>query len=318
MLTYIGRKSFRLIGVIIAVSVMTFLIVSLLPGDVVYAIAGQDATPEEIEQIREELGLNDAFVVRYLKWVLAALAGDFGHSIRTWEPVMDAILSRLPVTVELLILAQLVATLIAVPVGTFSAYRAGQLSDRVITTVAFGFISVPSFVFALVLILIFSLHLQILPATTYVPITEDVFRNLHAMVLPVLSIAIGESVGLMRVLRSDMIGVLQEDYIAMARAKGLPNWHILFKHALRPSSFTLITLLGLQIGALIGGALIVETIFALPGLGRLLVENIYARDYMVIQGCILFISVGYVLINFGVDILYGVLDPRIRVEGAHG
>ena len=176
----------------------------------------------------------------------------------------------------------------------------------------------PNFVFALLLIFFFSLRLGILPATGYVPLSEDVWGNLRAMVLPVLAIAIGEWVGLMRVLRSDMIGVLQEDYIAMARAKGLPNWHILFKHALRPSSFTMITLLGLQIGALIGGALIVETIFALPGLGRLLVENIYARDYMVIQGCILFISVGYVLINFVVDILYGVLDPRIRVEAAHG
>jgi peptide/nickel transport system permease protein len=318
MLTYIGRKSFRLVGVVIAVSILTFLIVSLLPGDVVYAIAGQDATPEDIEKIRQELGLNDSFILRYFKWAIAALAGDFGHSIRTWEPVMDAILSRLPVTVELLVLAQILATVCAVPVGVYSAYRAGTASDKGITIFAFGLISVPNFVFALILIYVFAIQFGVLPATGFVPLSESVGRNLAAMVLPVLAIALGEWVGLMRVLRSDMIGVLQEDYIAMARAKGLPNWHILFKHALRPSSFTLITILGLQIGALIGGALIVETIFALPGLGRLLVENIYARDYMMIQGCILFISVGYVVINFIVDLLYGVLDPRIRVEGAHG
>ncbi len=318
MLTYLARKSFRLVGVVIAVSVLTFLIVGMLPGDVAYAIAGQDATPEDIERIRQELGLNDPFILRYFKWALAALAGDFGHSIRTWEPVMEAILSRLPVTVELLVLAQILATVCALPVGIFSAYRAGSMTDRAITTFAFGLISIPNFVSALILIYLFALQFDILPATGYVPFSEDILKNLQAMVLPVLAIAIGEWVGLMRVLRSDMIGVLQEDYIAMARAKGLPNWHILFKHALRPSSFTLITLLGLQIGALIGGALIVETIFALPGLGRLLVENIYARDYMVIQGCILFISVGYVVINFIVDLLYGVLDPRIRVESAHG
>ena len=318
MLTYIGRKSFRLIGVVIAVSVMTFLMVSLLPGDVAYAIVGQDANPQEIERIRNELGLNDPFVVRYFDWVFAVIQGDFGRSLRTWEPVLVAILSRLPVTLELLILTQIMALFLAVPIGVFSAYRAGSVIDRTITIVAFGLISIPNFVFALLLIFFFSLRLGILPATSYVPLGESIWGNLRSLILPSLAIALAEWVGLMRVLRSDMIGVLQEDYILLARAKGLPTSHILFKHALRPSSFTLITLLGLQIGGLIGGALIVETIFALPGVGRLLVENIYARDYMVIQGCILFISVGYVVINFIVDILYGVLDPRIRVEGSRG
>ena len=318
MLTYIGRKSFRLIGVVIAVSVITFLMVSLLPGDVAYAIVGQDASPQAIEQVRNELGLNDPFVVRYFDWIFAVIQGDFGRSLRTWEPVMEAILSRLPVTLELLIMTQILALFLAIPIGVFSAYRAGSLTDRTITTVAFGLISIPNFVFALLLIFFFSLRLEILPATSYVPLGESIWGNLRSLILPSLAIALAEWVGLMRVLRSDMIGVLQEDYILLARAKGLPTSHILFKHALRPSSFTLITLLGLQIGGLIGGALIVETIFALPGIGRLLVENIYARDYMMIQGCILFIAVGYVVINFIVDILYGVLDPRIRVEGIRG
>lgn len=318
MWTYIGRKSFRLIGVVFAVSVMTFLIVSLLPGDVAYAIAGQDASPAEIEQIREELGLNDPFLLRYYEWVTAAIQGDFGRSLRTWEPVLEAILVRLPVTLELLILTQIIALTLAVPIGVFSAYRAGGLADRAITIIAFGLISIPNFVFALLLIFFFSLRLGWLPATSYLPLSESIWGNLRSMILPSLALALAEWVGLMRVLRSDMIGVLQEDYILLARAKGLPTAHILFKHALRPASFTLITLLGLQIGALIGGALIIEIVFALPGIGRLLIENIFARDYMMIQGSILFISVGYVAINFTVDILYGVLDPRIRMAGAGG
>ena len=156
MLTYIGRKSFRLIGVVIAVSVMTFLMVSLLPGDVAYAIVGQDANPQEIERIRNELGLNDPFVVRYFDWVFAVIQGDFGRSLRTWEPVLVAILSRLPVTLELLILTQIMALFLAVPIGVFSAYRAGSVIDRTITIVAFGLISIPNFVFALLLIFFFS------------------------------------------------------------------------------------------------------------------------------------------------------------------
>jgi peptide/nickel transport system permease protein len=248
----------------------------------------------------------------------AALRGDLGYSIRTREGVVEAIIARLPVTLELVILSQLITVVLAVPLGVLSAFRNGRLIDRVIGSSAFAMISIPNFVFALLLIFFFSLRLGWFPATGYVPISEDFWGNLHAMILPALSLALVEWVALMRVLRSDMISVLQEDYIAMARAKGLPTGHILFRHALRPASFTLITILGLQIGTVLGGSLIIEQIFALPGLGRLLVSNIYARDFMMVQGCILFIAVVYVLINFAVDLLYSVLDPRIRVEGGRG
>lgn len=312
------RKVVRLVIVVLAVAALTFMMVSLLPGDIVYAIVGQDASPQEIEELREELGLNKPYLVRFAEWLGAAMQGDLGYSIRTREGVLDAIFNRFPVTLELVILSQLITVILAVPLGMLSAYRNGKLLDRIIGSTAFAMISVPNFVFALLLIFFFSLHLGWFPATGYVPITEDFWGNLHSMILPALSLALVEWVGLMRVLRSDMISVLQEDYIAMARAKGLPNSHILFRHALRPASFTLITLLGLQIGTVLGGSLITETIFALPGLGRLLVENIYARDFMMVQGCILFIAVIYVLINFVVDMLYSVLDPRIRAEGASG
>ena len=313
---FIGRKVLRLIAVVIAVSALTFLMVNILPGDVAYDIAGMNATPEDIEAIREDLGLNEHVLVRYVKWAGAALSGDFGKSFRTSEPVMEAILSRLPVTVELMIIAQVLALLIALPVGVFCAHRAQSGSDRAITVGAFAMISLPPFALAIILILIFALYLDLLPATGFTPFSEGVWANLRGFILPALSIALVEWAGLMRILRSDMIATLQDDFILMARSKGLPTWLILLRHAFRPSLFTLITVLGLQIGNLIGGAVIIETIFALPGVGRLLVESIFARDFILVQGCILFIAIAFVVINFAVDLMYSVLDPRIRVEGA--
>ncbi len=312
------RKLGRLIGVVFAVSVLTFMMVSLLPGDVAYAIAGQDATLEEIERIRDQLGLNDPLLIRYFEWIIACLQGDFGESIRTTEPVLDAIIVRLPVTIELMIMSQVMAILLAIPLGLYSAYRAGSVGDKSITTIGFAFVSVPNFVFGLVLIYIFALSLDLLPATDYTRIQDDLWLNLRSMLLPSLAIASAEWVVLMRVLRSDMIGVLREDYIAMARSKGMSPTYILFRHALRPASFTLLTILGLQVANVMSGALVIETLFALPGLGRLLVENIFARDFMMVQGCVLFIAVFYTVINFTVDMLYAVVDPRVRMERRHG
>jgi len=312
------KKLGRLIGVVFAVSVLTFLMVSLLPGDVAYAIAGQDATLEQINIIREEMGLNQPFIIRYLEWAGNCLVGDFGQSIRTTEPVLDAIFARLPVTIELMILSQVMAVMLAIPLGLYSAYRAGGTGDKTITTVGFAFVSVPNFVFGLVLIYIFALKLEILPATDYTRIQDDLWGNIRSMILPSLAIASAEWVVLMRVLRSDMVGVLKEDYIAMARSKGMSPTYVLFRHALRPASFTLLTILGLQVANVMSGALVIETLFALPGLGRLLVENIFARDFNMVQGCVLFIAVFYTVVNFTVDMLYAVVDPRVRMERRHG
>jgi peptide/nickel transport system permease protein len=190
--------------------------------------------------------------------------------------------------------------------------------DRVVSGIGFATLSIPSFVMALLAIYFFSIQLHWLPATGYTPISEGLIANLKSFVLPGLSIALIEWVVLMRVLRSDMITTLRQNFILMARAKGLPPWRVLLQHALRPSSFTLITVLGIQIGRYLGEAVIVETIFALPGIGRLLVSAIYARDYLMVQGCILLITIGYVAINSAVDIFYGLLDPRVRSEGSHG
>lgn len=309
-------KSLRLCVVLLLVTVLTFLLVNILPGDIAYDIVGQDPSEGEIEAIREELGLNKPVLQRYGIWLAGIFQGDWGASYRTGEPVLEAILSRFPVSFQLMLMAQVFAMMLAVPLGVLSAYRANRTADRVVGVLAFGSVSVPAFSVAILLILLFSLYLGWLPATGYVPITQDFWGNMAAMVLPALSFALAEWTILMRTLRAEMIGVLQEDYIAMARAKGMGDLRILFAHALRPSSFALITLLGLQVGNLIGGSIIIESIFGIPGVGRLLINAIYARDFIMIQGCVTFIAVAYVLVNFTVDLSYSFLDPRVRAR--HG
>ncbi len=318
LLRRLGGKAPRLICVLFAATALTFLMVNLLPGDVAYEIGGQEASPEDIEAIREELGLNQNIFLRYFLWLADVARGDFGKSFRTQEPVLDAIVSRLPVTIELMIFAQFIALMMAIPVGILSAYKTRSIMDRLFGAAAFGMLSIPVFVMSLLLIFIFALKLQWLPATGYTPLSEGIWDNARSFILPGLSVALVEWVSLMRVLRSDMIATLQQDFILMAKAKGLPTWSILIRHALRPSSLTLITILGMQIGSLIGGAVIVEKIFALPGIGRLLVTSIFARDFLMVQGCILMVAVGYVIVNFFVDVAYSILDPRIRTESANG
>lgn len=313
---YIGNKAIRLVFIILAVSALTFLMVDLMPGDAAFGLAGHSAVSEDVEALRKELGLDRPIAVRYLEWGGRALTGDLGESYRTGEKVLDAILARLPVTVELMVLAQALALLLAVPVSMVSAYRAGRLFDRVASAIAFSFMALPVFVLSILLIFIFAIRLHWLPATGYTPLSSGLLANLSSFTLPAMSIALVEWVPLMRVLRSDMVGVLKEDYILMARSKGLPVRHVLLRHALRPSSFTLVTILGIQIGHLIGGAVIVETIFALPGMGRLLIGAIFSQDAIMVQGCVLFITVGYVTVNFLVDLLYTLLDPRVRKEDA--
>jgi peptide/nickel transport system permease protein len=310
----IGKKIGRCILVMLAVSALTFLMVNLLPGDVAYLVGGEDATAADVESIRKDLGLDRSLTIRYLVWLGQALQGDLGVSYLTHEPVWDAIFARLPVTLELLLISQSLALLMALPAGIASAYRPKSTLDRFVSGIGFATLSIPSFVMALLSIYLFSIQLKWLPATGYVPLSQNIGANLKSFVLPAATIAMIEWVVLMRVLRSDMITTLQQNFILMAKAKGLPPWRILMQHALRPSSFTLITVFGIQIGRHLGEAVIVETIFALPGIGRLLVNGIYSRDYVMVQGCILIITIGYVGINSVVDILYTLLDPRIHLE----
>jgi peptide/nickel transport system permease protein len=312
VLGFVARRLLHLLPVLLAVSLLTFLIASLLPGDLAYVVLGDQATPEKVEALRHDMGLDQPIWWRYLGWLGHVLEGDFGRSFRTGQTVLEAVAERLPVSFELMILAELMGLAIGIPLAIACAARSGGAFDRFVTGTAFGMLSVPTFLSAILLIYLFAVELRWLPATGYVPLTEDPAGNLRFFVLPALTLALAEWPGIMRVLRSDMIATLQEDYIALAKAKGLKPSRILFVHALKPSSLTLVTVTGINIGRLIGGTLIVETIFALPGIGRLLVGAIYTRDLIILQGVVLLVAAGFVVMNFVVDMLYAILDPRIR------
>ena len=307
------RKLPALFGTLIAVSFLTFLLTSLLPGDPAIQILGpESATPEAVAKVHADLHLDEPLPVRYVRWLGDAATGDLGRSYRTGQEVRDAIVERLPVTLEVGGLAIGMALLGAVPLGMLSAYRAGGPVDRTVTGASFGLLAVPNFMMAILLILVFAETLGLLPATGWVRPTENLGQNLESAMLPALSIAIGDLAVYTRLLRSDMIAILQDDYIALARAKGMPTPWILLRHALRPSSFSLLTVVGLNVGAIMSGAVIVETLFALPGVGRLLFDSILQRDLVMVQGIALVVAVSYVAVNFTVDLLYSYLDPRIR------
>jgi peptide/nickel transport system permease protein len=303
-----------MVATLLVVSFLTFLLTTLLKGDPALMILGPEGAqdPEAVAAVREDLRLDNPLPTRYVAWLGDAVTGDLGRSYRTGQSVTEAIGERLPVTLEIGVLAIAIALAAAIPLGTLSAFRAGGAADRAITGTSFGLLAVPSFMMAILLIWILAEVLGWLPATGWVRLTDDPVENLRTAIMPALALAIGEAAVYTRLLRADMITTLQQDSITMARAKGIPTRRILFRHALRPSSFSLMTVVGLQVGAIIGGAVIVEQLFALPGIGRLLVDSILQRDLIMVQGVALVIAISFVVINFIVDLLYTVLDPRIR------
>jgi peptide/nickel transport system permease protein len=308
---FLRRKLLHLIPILLIVSFVTFALLNLLPGDISLQLLGNDASPEAIARIRQELQLDDPLVVRYGRWAARAVSGDLGRSHITGEPVMAALARSLPVSLELMALSLLISLTLAVPAGLLAAYRMGEPIDTALSALAALLLSAPSFMLGLVLMFVFALTLQWLPTVGYVPLSDSVVGNLRTFAIPSVTLALVEWPGFMRILRSDAIATLQQDYVLFAKAKGLRNPVILFRHVLKPSSFTLITAAGLTVAALIGGALVVETIFALPGVGRLLVDAINGRDLMMVQGAVSLVAVGFVLVNFAVDMLYSALDPRV-------
>lgn len=309
----IGARLTHLLLVLVAVTFLSFVVVDLLPGDAAVVVAGDNATPDQVQQVREQLQLDRPLVVRYVDWLGGVVTGDLGQSFRTGQPVADALAERIPVSLELTIIAQVLALLVAVPLAIYSAYRPGRLLDRASMTAGFGGAAMPQFVLGMVLIVLFAGGFSsILPATGFTPFFDDPVANLRSIVLPCLTLMVAEAAVYRQLLRSDMISTLQEDFILMARSKGLSPRTILLRHALRPSSFSLITLSGLNIGRLLGGTVIVETLFAIPGLGQLIVQAVFNRDYMLLQGALLFVAVAYVVINMLIDLLYLFLDPRVR------
>jgi len=311
---YVVQKVVQLVAVLLLVTFLTFLLLNLLPGGPETAALGVGADEESIAQFREEQHLDDPLLVRYGRWIKDAATFDFGESPVSNSSVGDLLSHRLTPTLQLMLYATVLALAIAIPLGILTAYRADTWLDKGLNTVAFGMLSVPNFILAVLLIYLFAGQglLDWVPSQGYVPFGKSPAKHFERMVLPAFSLAAGQIAVYMRLLRTDMIATLQEDYIGVARAKGMPTRRILLKHALRPSSFSLLTVAAINVGQLIGGTIVIEQIFVINGLGELVVFAIFQRDYLVVQGVIVIVAVGFVVVNFLVDILYAVLDPRIR------
>jgi len=316
MLGFVGRRFLLMIPTIIGISIIIFLMVRLMPGDIVDVLLGGDAvaTEEQKQQVREQLGLTGSYPDQYWRWASGAATGDFGVSYRNTEPVSDILQRAVPITLELMILALLIATLIGVPLGVISAVRRDSVGDYASRVGGLIGISIPSFWLATLLLLFTSRVFGWVPPITYVPFFDDPLTNLSQFILPAISISVFTLAIVMRMVRATMLEVLSQDYVRTARAKGVRHRLVVYRHALRNALIPVVTIIGFEIGILMGGAAIVEIIFGLPGVGYVLLQSIFNRDYPVVQGATLLIAVIFVVANTLVDIVYGWLDPRISHE----
>jgi len=309
---FLAARLAQFVVVLIVVSAVAFLLLNHLPGNPVITLLGPAATPQAVALLTQQLGLDKPAWLRYFIWLGNALHGNLGSSYVNHQPVLTSIQQRLPVTLELLVFSQLIALALAVPLGILSALRPNRIVDKLSSGAAFGLLSAPGFILAELLVYLFAVRFNLFPATGYVHLTENPLENIRSLTLPSLTLGLGSTAVYMRVLRTDMIATLQQDFITMARSKGLPTWWILLRHALRPSTFTLVTVGGLNVGTLIGGAFIIEYIFQVPGIGLLTINSIYARDYLVVTSTTVLVAGGFVLVNLLVDLFYTFLDPRVR------
>ncbi len=309
----------RLVSVLLAVTALSFLLLTFLPGDPTVAILGPAAgDPVAAKQVRSQLDLDRPIPVRYVRWLGRAVRGDLGRSYFQNRPVTTAIAERLPFTFELMGLALLLALAVAIPLGIAAARHPGGLFDRMTGSALFALLALPAFMLGILLIYVFAVRLRWFPATgkaTWFHVGTGVIATPMSILLPIVTLAAGQLAVYARLLRSEMIITLRSDYIRVAKAKGISERRVLLRHALRPSSFSLVTVVGISIGSLLGGAVIVERMFALPGMGQLLVVAIFKRDYPLVQGGVVLISVAFVLANVVADIIYTVLDPRVRAAG---
>jgi peptide/nickel transport system permease protein len=312
---YLLRRALESLVAVWLASIIVFVGVRSLPGDPAIALSGEGRDPAANAAVRVRYGLDQPIPVQYVRWATIALSGDLGTSIRTRNRVTDEIIQRIPVTMELALLAGMVAMAIGIPLGVLAAVRRQSPVDYVAGSVGLLGLSIPTFWLGLVLILVFAIGLGILPASGYVPFSQDPIENLRRMILPAIVLGVGFGAVLLRQLRSAMIGSLGSDYVRTARAKGLTERQVILGHALRNSLITVVTIIGLELGALISGSVVTESIFLIPGFGRLIIEAIQRRDYPVIQGVALVSAVAYITINFIVDALYSILNPRVRVAG---
>jgi peptide/nickel transport system permease protein len=312
---YILRRLVMLVPVLIVVGVVVFGLVHLTPGDPAAVILGDRATPEDITRLRNQLGLNDPLPVQFVRWFGSVLRLDFGQSIFLGEPVTQALLNRVQPTVLLTLYALSIQVLIGIPAGVLAAVRYNTPLDRALTVLAISGSAIPTFFLGILLILIFAVRLRWLPSGGYVPFGEDPAAHFKGMILPAFALGFSAAGLLARLVRSSMLDVLREDYVRTAFAKGLPEQIVIVRHALRNALIPALTVIGISIGALLGGAVVTETVFTIPGMGRLVVQSIARRDYPVIQGAIIAIAMTYVLVNLVVDVLYVYIDPRVRLGG---
>jgi peptide/nickel transport system permease protein len=310
----------------VAISIVTLFLITLIvfsgvrmiPGDPARVMAGTDADEAGLQEIREKYGLNDPIPAQYLRWLRLALRGDLGESIRTREPVVKTVAGKLPITIQLACFALIIAIGIAIPAGIFSAVRRNTVWDLLANAVSLCGVSIPSFWLGIMLILFLSVRLHLLPASGFVPFFQDPLGNLERMLMPAFVLGAALAAVLMRQTRNSMIEVMSANYIRTAYSKGLAEPVVVLRHALRNGLIPIVTILGLQTGALMGGAVVTEQIFVVPGFGRLIVEAVFTRDYPLVQGVVLITASSYVLINLLVDVSYSLLNPRIRVGGPAG
>lgn len=314
MTGYIVKRLFSVIPVLLVVAVVVFSLTFLTPGDPASVILGPDATTQEVNSLREELGLNKPMHEQFLAWMGGLLRGDLGDSYFMKESVWQAFISHLGPTFSLALMAQVIAILIAVPLGIVAAVRRGSITDQSVMGFSLLGISVPSFLLGLFLVLLFAVKLRWLPVAGYRPLSAGLGEHVKYLILPALALGAMQAALIARMTRSAMLDVFHQNYIKTAKSKGLKEKIVIYKHALRNASMPILTVIGQTFGVLVTGAAVIETVFNIPGLGQLIVNSVERRDYAVIQGVVLMISVTYVSLNLVIDLLYGVLDPRIRLS----
>ncbi len=314
MLQYTIRRLFSIIPVLLVVCVIVFLIVHLTPGNPAYLILGEDSSPEAVAQLEEQLGLNKSIVEQFVDWIKNIVTGDLGESVYSSEPVTQVIFDRIGPTFSLMLISMTFTLIIAIPTAIFVVWRRNTVMDPIFTSASLVGASIPEFWFAMLLVLSFGVAIPIFPVAGYVPIAEGTGNWLHHLILPAIILATVEVGLIARMLRDSMLESVNQDYTKTARAKGVRESVVLMKHVFSNALIPTTTVVGLMIAGLLGGTVIIETIFTIPGIGQLLIDSIHRRDYPVIQGVVLFIAVVYVLVNLLIDLLYALLDPRIRYD----
>jgi peptide/nickel transport system permease protein len=313
MLKYITRRLLMTIPTFLIVALVVFTLMRLVPGDPAAVMVGDLDDPTILAQVRRELGLEEPLPQQFAIWLGSVLRGELGQSLMTGEDVLDAMLRRFKVTAQIVMVSVVLAVLVAIPVGLLAAWRQNRTADVITMFLVILAVSVPSFWVGILLILVFGVELGWLPTIGYVSIGENLAEGVRYLILPVTALLLGEMASLARMMRSSTIEVLRLEYITHARAKGLSEGVVLWRHALPNAFAPVLTVLGLMLSSLLGGAVVIETVFTLPGLGRFLVDGIYARDYPVVQGTLLLVAAIYVLTNLIVDLLYPLFDPRVRL-----